>query len=151
MTTLYVDADACPVKDEIYRVAKRYGLPVIVVSNAPIRVPKDELISFVEVRGGFDAADNWIVEQLKPADIVITADIPLAERGLTKGATVLGHKGNEFTEESIGGAMAGRALQEMLRQYGEFGGGPAPFNKADRSRFLSKLDELIVRLRRRRP
>jgi uncharacterized protein YaiI (UPF0178 family) len=145
---LYVDADACPVKNEVYKVARRYGVKVFVVANAPIFVPREDLIESVVVRGGFDAADDWIVERIGPGDIAITSDIPLAERCLQRGARVLGPKGNEFTEGAIGGALATRALLDMLRQSGEFGGGPAPFVNADRSRFLSKLDELIHAARR---
>jgi uncharacterized protein YaiI (UPF0178 family) len=140
---IYVDADACPVKDEVYRVARRYAIKVFVVANAPLRVPQEELIELVEVRGGFDAADDWIAERAGRGDIAITADIPLAERCLRQGARVLSPKGAVFTEEAIGDALATRALLDMLRQSGEFGGGPAPFAKADRSRFLSKLDELV--------
>jgi len=145
---IYVDADACPVKEEVYRVARRYAIKVYVVSNATLRVPSEELIELVVVRGGFDAADDWIAERIGPGDIAITADIPLAGRCLERGARVLGPKGVEFQEDSIGDALATRALLEMLRQSGEFGGGPAPFAKSDRSRFLSKLDELIHALRR---
>lgn len=150
MTIIYVDADACPVKDEIYRVAKRYELKVFVVSNSPLWVPKDDRIAAIEVRGGFDVADDWIAEHVEADDIVITADIPLAERCLIKKARVLGPRGREFTEDAIGDALSTRALLEMLRQGGEFGGGPAPFSKVDRSRFLSKLDELVVAVRRRK-
>jgi uncharacterized protein YaiI (UPF0178 family) len=146
---VFVDADACPVKEEVYRVARRHGVKVYVVSNAPIRVPPDDLIEPVVVRGGFDAADDWIVERIGPGDVAVTSDIPLAERCLSKGAQVLGPKGNVFTEGAIGEAMATRALLEMLRQSGDFGGGPAPFVKADRSRFLSKLDEALHAARRR--
>lgn len=144
----YVDADACPVKEELYRVARRYELKVFVVANSPLRVPADELIELIVVRGGFDVADDWIAERAGMGDIVITADIPLAGRCLERGARVLGPKGLEFTEDSIGDALATRALLDMLRQSGEFGGGPAPFAKADRSRFLSKLDELVHAARR---
>jgi uncharacterized protein YaiI (UPF0178 family) len=146
--TIYVDGDACPVKDEVYRVARRYGIKVLVVANAPLRVPPDDLIEAVVVRGGFDAADDWIVERIGPGDIAITADIPLAERCLHRGARVLGPKGQPFTEGAIGEAMATRALLDMLRQSGAYGGGPAPFAKADRSRFLAKLDETIHAVRR---
>ncbi len=145
---IYVDADACPVKEEIYRVARRYTIKVFVVSNATLRVPTEDLIELVVVRGGFDAADDWIAEHIGVADIAITADIPLAGRCIERGARVLGPKGIEFQEDSIGDALATRALLEMLRQSGEFGGGPSPFAKADRSRFLSKLDELIHAVRR---
>jgi hypothetical protein len=145
---IYVDADACPVKDEVYRVARRYGIEVYIVANAPIRVPRDDLIALVVVPGGFDAADDWIAERVAKGDIVVTADIPLADRALRREAWVLGPKGDEFTEDAIGNALATRALLDMLRQSGEFGGGPAPFAKSDRSRFLSKLDELIHAARR---
>lgn len=148
---IYVDADACPVKEEVYRVARRHQAPVFVVANASLRVPAEPLIELVLVRGGFDAADDWIAERAGPADVVITADIPLAERCLKAGARVLGPKGHVFTEDSIGEALATRALLDMLRQSGEFGGGPAPFARADRSRFLAKLDELLHAVRRARP
>ena len=145
---IYIDADACPVKEEVYRVARRYGIKVFVVANAPIRVPGDDLIELVVVRGGFDAADDRIVESVAAGEIVVTADIPLADRCFRAGARVLGPKGVEFTEDAIGDALATRALLDMLRQSGEFGGGPAPFAKADRSRFLGKLDELVHAVRR---
>jgi uncharacterized protein YaiI (UPF0178 family) len=145
---IFVDADACPVKDEVYRVATRHGLKVYVVSNSHLFVPPNELFERVTVPGGFDAADDWIVEKAAAGDIVITSDIPLAERSLLKGARVLDPKGNTFTEETIGDALATRALMEMLRQSGQIGGGPAPFAKADRSRFLSKLDETIHAVKR---
>jgi uncharacterized protein len=147
---IYVDADACPVKEEIYRVARRYAIKVYVVSNSSIFVPKDELIELVVVRTGFDSADDWIVERVVDGDITITTDIPLAGRCLRAGARVIGPKGNVFSEESIGEALATRALLEMLRQSGEFGGGPAPFRKEDRSRFLSKLDETIQSVKRKK-
>jgi uncharacterized protein YaiI (UPF0178 family) len=140
---IYVDADACPVKDEIYRVARRYEIKVFIVSNAPLRVPHEPLIELVVVRGGFDAADNWIVEHAGKGDITITADIPLAGHCLDRNVRVLGPTGLEFTEDTIGDALATRALLEMLRQSGKFTGGPVPFSKSDRSRFLSKLDEMI--------
>jgi len=145
---LYVDADACPVKDELYRVARRYELKVFVVANAPLRVPTDELIELVVVSGGFDVADDWIAERAVKGDIVITSDIPLAGRCLESGARVLGPKGFEFTEDAIGDALATRALHDMLRQSGAFTGGPSPLVKADRSRFLAKLDELVHAARR---
>jgi len=146
--SIYVDADACPVKEEVYRVARRYAIKVYVVANAPIRVPAEELIERVVVRGGLDVADDWIAERIGPGDIAITTDIPLADRCLRRGARVLGPKGLAFTEETIGDAVATRALLDMLRQSGEFGGGPAPFTRSDRSRFLSKLDETIHAIRR---
>ena len=147
---IYVDADACPVKDEIYRVARRYDLKVFVVANSSIRVPTDPLFELVLVRNGFDAADDWIAERAGPGDIVVTSDIPLADRCLKTGAMALGPKGHPFTEDSIGDALATRALLDMLRQSGEFGGGPAPFTKADRSQFLQKLDQAVHASRRAR-
>ncbi|MGP0067438.1 MAG: YaiI/YqxD family protein [Isosphaeraceae bacterium] len=145
---IYVDADACPVKEEVYRVARRYGMKVYVVANAPIRVPADELIELVVVKGRLDAADDWIAERVEIGDIVITTDIPLADRCLHRHSRVLSPKGNAFTEGAIGDAVATRALLDMLRQSGEFTGGPAPFAKSDRSRFLAKLDELVHASRR---
>jgi len=145
---IYLDADACPVKEEVYRVARRYVIKVYVVANAPLRVPPEELIELVVVPGGFDAADDWIVERVGRGDIAITSDIPLADRCLHRGARVLGPKGREFTEDAIGSALATCALLDMLRQSGEFGGGPAPFTKSDRSRFLEKLDETVHAIRR---
>jgi uncharacterized protein len=145
---IYIDGDACPVKDEVYRVAGRYQIKVYVVANTSIRVPAGELVEGVVVRGGFDAADDWIAERIGPGDIAITSDIPLAERCLRAGARVIGPKGDEFTEDAIGNALATRALMDMLRQGGVIAGGPAPFAKADRSRFLSKLDDAIQAIRR---
>src|SRR4051794_2142961 len=147
---IYVDGDACPVKEEVYRVAWRHGVKVLVVANAPMRVPTEDLIELVVVRGGFDAADDWIAERAGPGDVVVTADIPLADRGLKQGARVLGPKGDVFTEDSIGEALATRALLDMLRQSGQFTGGPAAFAQADRSRFLSRLDEALHAIRRER-
>jgi uncharacterized protein YaiI (UPF0178 family) len=147
---VYVDADDCPVKEEVYKVARRYAIQVYVVSNSPIRVPTDELVEPVVVKGGFDAAADWIAGRAGAGDVVVTADIPLADRCLRRGARVLGPKGLEFTEGAIGDVLATRALLDMLRQSGEFGGGPSAFAKADRSRFLSKLDELIHAARRDR-
>lgn len=147
---ILVDADACPVKDEIYRVAQRYGVPVRIVANAFIRVPPDPLIERVLVGSGFDAADDWIAGEAKASDIVITSDILLADRCVKAGATVLAPNGRPFDAGSIGQAVAGRALMEHLRATGDITGGPAPFAKADKSRFLSALDEAVVRLRRRR-
>jgi uncharacterized protein YaiI (UPF0178 family) len=150
MLTLYIDADACPVKEEVYRVARRYGMPVKVVSNSPFRVPANDLIELV-VRQGFGAADDWIAEQTEPGDIVITADIPLAARCLAKGARVLDPKGHPFTENDIGSALAMRELMDDLRQGGVVTGGPAPMTPKDRSRFLSKLDETVNAVRRAHP
>ncbi len=146
--SIYVDADACPVKEEIYRVARRYGSKVFVIANSPMRVPQEENFEFVGVSGGFDVADDWIAERARTGDIVITADIPLAGRCLQQGARVLGPTGLEFTEDAIGDALATRALLDMLRQSGDFRGGPSPFARSDRSRFLSKLDELVHVVRR---
>jgi uncharacterized protein YaiI (UPF0178 family) len=144
---IFVDADACPVKDEIYKVAWRRGVPVKVVSNQRIRVPEHELIERVVVSDAFDAADDWIVEQADAKSVVITGDILLADRCLKKGATVIGHNGKPFTSASIGGAIATRAIMADLRAGAGVTGGPAPFAKADRSRFLQALDEVLVRLR----
>jgi uncharacterized protein YaiI (UPF0178 family) len=145
--TIYVDADACPVKEEVYRVARRYSMRVAVVANAPLRVPADPLIELV-VRLGFGAADDWIAEQVGPGDIVITADIPLAARCLAKEARVLGPKGEPFTDNDIGSALALRNLMDELRQSGTVTGGPSPMTPKDRSRFLSKLDEVVNAVRR---
>ena len=143
---IFVDADACPVKDEIYKVAWRRGVPVKVVSNQRIRVPEHELIERVVVSDAFDAADDWIVEQADAKSVVITGDILLADRCLKKGATVIGHNGKPFTSASIGGAIATRAILADLRAGAGVTGGPAPFAKADRSRFLQALDTALVRL-----
>ena len=146
---ILVDADACPVKDEIYRVAGRYEIPVTVVSNQRMRVPDEQGIELVVVDDGFDAADDWIVERAGPGDVVISSDIPLASRCLEKGAQVLGPKGRDYTEENIGDALASRELQSHLRDMGTLTGGPAPFQNRDRSRFLHRLDEIIQALRRK--
>ena len=143
---ILVDADACPVKDEVYKVAWRRELPVRVVSNARIRVPDHPLIERVLVSDAFDAADDWIAEQADPRAVVITGDILLADRCLKAGATVIGHNGKPFTSASIGSAIATRAIMADLRAGGDAIGGPAPFAKADRSRFLQALDEALVRL-----
>jgi uncharacterized protein YaiI (UPF0178 family) len=148
---IYVDADACPVKGEVYKVASCYGLKVYVVANAPIYVPRDDLVELVEVKGGMDQADDWIAERAGVGDVVVTSDIPLADRCLARGARVIGPKGQEFTDGSIGHSLATRALLDVLRQSGEITGGPASFTKADRSRFLARLDETVhaTRLDRR--
>ena len=143
---ILVDADACPVKDEVYRVAFRRQVPVKVVSNSRIRVPDHPLVERVLVSDAFDAADDWIAEQAGAATIVITGDILLADRCLKAGAIVLGPNGKPFTPASIGGAVATRAIMADLRAGGEIIGGPAPFAKADRSRFLQALDAALVRL-----
>jgi uncharacterized protein len=150
MLTIYVDADACPVKDEVYRVARRYAMSVRVVANAPLRVPASPQVELV-VRVGFGAADDWIAEKVDAGDIVITADIPLAARCLAKEARVIDPKGREFTDNDIGSALATRDLMDQLRQGGAVTGGPAPMTPKDRSRFLSKLDEMINAVRRAFP
>jgi uncharacterized protein len=137
------------VKPEIYRVAARYDLKVTVVANSWMRMPHDDRLELVVVEGGFDAADDWIVDHLQAEDIVITADILLADRCLKKGARVLGTTGHAFTEDSIGEAVATRELLSHLRAGGVIAGGPAPIGPADRSRFLQRLDEMIVASRRR--
>ncbi|MFC3080329.1 YaiI/YqxD family protein [Phenylobacterium terrae] len=145
---IFVDADACPVKDEVYKVARRYGLQVYVVAGAFLMVPKEPRIERVIVEAGPDAADDWIAEQTARGDIVITHDIPLASRCLKAGALVIGPSGRLFTEDSIGQALAGRAIGEHLRSVGEITRGPPPFQAKDRSRFLSALDEAVHRARR---
>ncbi len=145
---ILVDADACPVKEEIYRVAFRRGVPVVVVSNMALRVPEHPLVERIVVSDAFDAADDWIAEAADAKAVVITGDILLAERCLKAGASVLGHNGKPFTAASIGGALAMRAIMADLRAGGDVVGGPAPFGKADRSRFLQALDEALVRLAR---
>ena len=151
MLHIFVDADACPVKDEVYRVAQRYGLAVTLVANSWMRVPKDELLHLEVVAGAFDAADDFIAEHAGQDDIVISADIPLAARCLAKGACVLGSTGKPFTEDNIGSALATRELFSGLRDLGEIGGGPPPFSKRDRSQFLQQLDEMINTIRRKQP
>ena len=143
---ILIDADACPVKDEIYKVAWRREVPVKVVSNARIRVPEHPLIERVVVSDAFDAADDWIVEAADAHPVVITGDILLADRCLKKGASVIGPNGKPFTSASIGGAIATRAIMADLRSGAGVTGGPAPFAKADRSRFLQALDEALARL-----
>ena len=145
---ILVDADACPVKDEIYKVAWRRGVAVKVVSNMRLRVPDHPLIERVVVSDGFDAADDWIAEAAGPGSVVVTADILLADRCLKAGAVVIGNTGKPFTAASIGGAVALRAIMADLRAGGDVVGGPAPFAKADRSRFLQSLDEALARLAR---
>jgi uncharacterized protein YaiI (UPF0178 family) len=145
---ILIDADACPVKEEVYRVAYRREVPARVVSNSYLRVPDHPLIERVVVSDKFDAADDWIAEQADERTVVITGDILLADRCLKKGATVLGHNGKPFTSASIGSAIATRAIMADLRAGGDVVGGPAAFTKADRSRFLQALDEALVRLSR---
>lgn len=148
MLHIYIDADACPVKNEVYRVAGRYRWPVTLVANSWMRVPDDSLISLHVVESGLDVADDWIAEHAGPGDIVITADIPLAGRCLEKGAAVIGTMGKPFTEDNIGDTLATRDLLAALREGGEITGGPKPLEKKDRSRFLQKLDEAIQAIQR---
>ncbi|MEO8033030.1 MAG: YaiI/YqxD family protein [Acidobacteriota bacterium] len=143
MLHIFIDADACPVKDEVYRVARRYNLRVTLVSNSPMRIPDDETISLVLVAGGLDMADDWIAERVDEGDIVITGDIPLAARCLQRGAGVIGTTGRPFTEDNVGEALATRELLAELRGAGAVTGGPPPFQKRDSSRFLQALDRLI--------
>lgn len=145
---ILVDADACPVKDEIYKVALRHAVPLTIVSNSPIRVPVHPLIARKVVGDAFDAADDWIAERADASSVVITADILLADRCIKSGAAVLSPTGKPFTANSIGSAVATRAIMADLRAGGDIVGGPAPFSKADRSRFLQALDEMLVRLKR---
>ncbi len=151
--TILVDADACPVKDEVYRVAGRFKAEVRIVSNSPFRIPDSPRVKRVVVDDGFDAADDWIAEHANARSVVITADILLAERCLKAGAQVLAHNGKPFDAASIGGAIATRAIMENLRAgmdaaVGSGAGGPPPFSKADRSRFLQELDRVMVGLAR---
>jgi uncharacterized protein YaiI (UPF0178 family) len=149
--TILVDADACPVKEEIYRVAYRTGAGVVVVSNQWLRVPAHPQIRRVVVGDGFDAADDWIAEEAEARSIVVTSDILLADRCLKKGASVLAPTGKPFTSASIGGAIATRAIMADLRAGGDQLGGPAPFAAADRSRFLNALDAMLVKVARSSP
>jgi uncharacterized protein len=155
MITIFIDADACPVKQEIYRVAERHfakgvALKVFVVSNSPIAIPRDmgELIERVVVGAGMDEADNWIAERARRGDIVVTADVPLASRCMKTAATVIAPNGRLHSEDSIGMTLATRNLMDSLRSAGEVTSGPKPFSPRDRSAFLSALDQAIVRLTR---
>lgn len=149
MLHVYVDADACPVKQEVFRVAGRYGLKVTLVANSWMRVPDDPAIRLKVVGGGFDAADDFIADHAEPGDVVITADIPLAGRCLRAGASVIGTSGRPFTEANIGQVLATRDLLADLRGAGEQTGGPAPLTQRDRSRFLQQLDETVQSILRR--
>ncbi len=149
MLHIFVDADACPVKQEVFRVARRYRLEVTLVANSRMWVPDKEWIALEVVGDGPDAADDWIVEHVEPDDIVVTADVPLASRCLDEGARVVGPTGRSFTEDNIGGVVATRDLLSDLRSAGEITGGPPPLQKRDRSRFLQQLDEVIQSVRRR--
>ncbi len=148
-STIFVDGDGCPVKEEIYRVARRHSLPVMVVANSWMRIPSDRLVELKVVSAAFDAADDYIAEAATETDLVVTADIPLAARCLEKGAKVLGHRGRPFTEDSIGEALAARELMTQLREMGVASGGPRPFEKKDRSNFLHSLDQAIRELGRK--
>lgn len=148
MPTIYIDADACPVKDETYRVAGRYAVPVVVVANSPLFVPTNPLISMTAVPG-FGAADDWIAEHVRPGDIAITADVPLAARCVAAGAIVLDPKGRVLDENSVGEALAVRDLMAELREAGIAKGGPGGMTPKDRSRFLSELDRLVNLVKRR--
>ena len=150
MLEIYVDGDACPVKDEVIRVAERHDIKVYIVSNAWMRLPKHPLVEMVGVDAGPDVADDWIAERVGPGDIAITADIPLAKRCLDQEAEVLGSTGKPFTEESIGMALAMRDLKAHLRETGEIKGYNASFSKQDRSRFLQALEQAIQLIKRRR-
>ncbi len=146
---IYVDADACPVKDEVVRVAERHSIDAHIVSNSFMRLPESAIVKRVVVDDKFDAADNWIAERCTAEDIVVTADIPLASRCLKAGATVIGMTGKPFTESSIGMALAMRELMSDLRAMGEAGGGNAPFSKQDRSRFLEAMETAVQTIKRR--
>ena len=148
MLEIFVDADACPVKEEIYRVAGRYGLKVYVVANDWLRVPPSPLIERVIVTEGLDRADDWIAERIGTGDIAVTTDVPLADRCVKRGARVIAPNGRPFTESSIGSDLATRNLLTVLRETGEIRGGGRPFAKQDRSRFLSALDTAIQAIRR---
>jgi hypothetical protein len=146
---IFIDADACPVKDETYKVAARYGLKVFVVSNSFIQIPASPLIERRIVEAGPDVADDWIAGETRPGDIVVTNDIPLADRVLKAGGAAIAPNGRPFTIDSIGSALAQRSIMEHIRSTGEITGGPRPFAGADRSRFLQALDEAVNRERRR--
>lgn len=143
MIAIFIDADACPVKDEVYRVATRYGVPVAVVANQSMYVPPGFGAELIVVDRGLDVADDWIAERARPGDIVVTADIPLAARCLAEGASVLGPDGRPFTEDMIGAALATRQLKADLREQGLAPGGPRPLAEKDRERFLSRLDQIV--------
>ncbi len=151
MLIIYVDADGCAVKPEIYKVAARYKMKVFVVANKSMTIPFEENVEMVVVSGGFDAADDWIVDHIQAGDIAVTADILLADKIIKKQARVLGPKGKEFTEDSIGSALATRELMSNLRHMGETGGGPSAMQPKDRSHFLATLDQMIQSLRKKYP
>lgn len=149
MLHIFVDADACPVKQEVYRVGKRYGLGLTLVAGSWMRFSEENNVTLKVVDQGMDAADDWIVEHVEADDVVITTDIPLAARCVGKGAYVLGPAGKPFTDDNIGPALATRNLLSELRELGEIAGGPPPFSKRDRSRFLEGLDKAINEIRRK--
>lgn len=151
LLTVFIDADACPVKQEVYRVADRYHLEVILVANTWMRIPNETWITIKVVKEGFDAADDWIVAHVQPNDIVVTADILLAGRCLKKGARAMGPTGRSFTDDNIGQIVATRNLMADLRDAGEATGGPPPMTKRDRSQFLQQLDTMIQAIRREFP
>ena len=147
-TIIYIDADSCAVRNETYKVAARYHLKVIVVANQYLNTPLDINIQMQVVSGNFDAADDWIIENIKPGDILITSDILLAERAVKKNIKVIGQKGDEFDEENIGSAISGREINEHLRNLGNKKTGSSVMTKNDRSKFLGKLDQVIQKLKR---
>jgi len=149
MLHIFIDADACPVKKEVYRVAKRYKLNVTLVANSWMRIPDESWLSLEIVKDGLDEADDWIVEKVQPNDIVISADIPLASRCLKKEASVIGPTGNPFTKDNIGDAVATRDLLTNIRSTGEITGGPPPLSKQDRSNFLQQMDNVIQSILRK--
>lgn len=151
MTEIYVDSDACPVKPEVVRVAKRYGLGVTFVSNSWMRLPEEWGAKLVVVEGQFDAADDWIVERVTKSDVVVTGDVPLAHRCIKAGARVIGPQGKLFTDGNIGNVLATRDLLHVLRGSGDILGGPAPFKNEDRSRFLQGLDQILQDIKRSGP
>lgn len=146
---IFVDADACPVKQEVYRVARRYDLKVVLVAASWMRIPESARLTLEVVGDGLDAADDWIVKHIEADDILITGDVPLAARSLEKGAYVLGHKGKRFTDDNIGPALGTRDLLAELRVMGEITGGPPPFSKRDRSLFLQQLDQAVNAIQRK--
>lgn len=151
MSAIFIDADACPVKDEVYRVAARYGLTVHVVSNAFVNTPREPWIERVVVEAGPDVADDWIAERAGPGDVVVTADLPLADRCLKAGALVTRPNGRPVTADDVGSALAGRMIGEHLRSLGVATSGPPPFSAKDRSAFLQTLDRLAVQAKKARP
>ncbi|HAD86731.1 MAG TPA: YaiI/YqxD family protein [Rhodospirillaceae bacterium] len=149
MVEIYVDADACPVKEEVLRVAGRHGLKTRMVTDGGLRPVRDPMVDVIIVAQGADAADDWIAEHITGADVCVTNDIPLAARCLEKGAAAIRPNGEEFTEDGIGMALAGRELMQGLRETGEITGGPRPFSKADRSRFLDRMETVVQAAKRR--